>query len=585
MQIKIQQTHHTIADFDGIFKSLTDSLNNKEDGLFLYPEMFLTGYPLQDLCLQRSFITCYLDFLNKINDFSLKMDSSKNEKRLFLLGGLDYTFDEAGLPLTITNMVYSLKPGHKLEAIYTKKLLPNYDIYDEEKYFTPGTQTTVVDFCHKKIGIMICEDMWPSTHHPINPLADMTNHCKENEIQLDLVVNLSASPWHIGKDKNRIERANVISKQLGCPFAYINRVGGEDEILFDGRSFLINNGELVHEMQIFKEDSVSLELPISTTRLQEVDPNADLENTWESLFGPSISYPKSGLPILSPLDSNHYENLLKGLIFGVQEYSKKSGLHNFDVALSGGLDSALVLTIVKLALVEGQDVQAIYMPSQYSRSISYDLSLELCEKQDINFFTQPIKFIHSTIRQSYNETFKEELDGLGDENIQSRIRGGLLYARSNCRNSMVLNTSNKSELAVGYSTLYGDSVGALSVLGDLYKSEVFELCRYINSKYGEIIPVGIIDRPPSAELREDQEDCQSLPPYERLDPILEGFLSYRLGPKDLIKLGFLEEEVMKAYKLYTYSEFKRKQFAPIIKVKAKSFGFGYRVPICKKMSY
>jgi len=194
----------------------------------------------------------------------------------------------------------------------------------------------------------------------------------------------------------------------------------------------------------------------------------------------------------------------------------------------------------------------------------------------------PIKFVHSTIRSAYKDSFSSEMKGLADENIQSRLRGALIYARSNEIGSMVLNTSNKSEIAVGYSTLYGDSVGALSVLGDLYKSEVFDLARFINAHYNNIIPAEIIDRPPSAELRENQEDSQSLPPYDRLDPILEAFLSYRYGPQDLIKKGHNQQEVMKVFGLLTKSEYKRRQFCPIIKVKAKSFGFGYRVPISKK---
>jgi NAD+ synthase (glutamine-hydrolysing) len=197
-------------------------------------------------------------------------------------------------------------------------------------------------------------------------------------------------------------------------------------------------------------------------------------------------------------------------------------------------------------------------------------------------FQFPIKFLHSTIRNSFKDAFKEDLQGLADENIQSRLRGSFLYARSNLTNAMVLNTSNKSELAVGYSTLYGDSVGALSPLGDLYKSEVFALANYVNKKYNNIIPEQVITRPPSAELREGQEDAHSLPPYERLDAILEGFLSYRMSQEDLIKHGHNNEEVSKVFKLYQKSEFKRFQFCPIIKLKAKSFGFGYRMPLTSK---
>ena len=229
------------------------------------------------------------------------------------------------------------------------------------------------------------------------------------------------------------------------------------------------------------------------------------------------------------------------------------------------------------------ELEAVFMPGFYSSSVSFDLSYDLCRNLGVKLTTMPIKFIHSTIKTAYRDNFGAELKGLADENIQSRLRGALIYMRSNDLNSVVLNTSNKSELSVGYSTIYGDSVGALSVLGDLFKSEVFELAHFINANYGKLIPEDIITRPPSAELRENQEDSQSLPPYDRLDPILEALLSSRFSPADLIKRGHDKDEVVKVYSLLSKSEYKRKQFCPIIKVKPKSFGFGHRVPISKKI--
>jgi len=251
------------------------------------------------------------------------------------------------------------------------------------------------------------------------------------------------------------------------------------------------------------------------------------------------------------------------------------------VALSGGIDSALVLSLYKLALKSDQFLEAVYMPSKFSSSLSYELSYQLCQNLGIKLYSLPIKFLHSMIKNSFEDCFKESLKGIADENIQSRIRGALIYARSNQIGSLVPNTSNKSELAVGYSTQYGDSVGAIGPLGDLYKTEVYHLASYINEHFGNLIPEQIIQRPPSAELRENQEDSQSLPPYERLDAILEGILSYRFTQTDLIDRGFDEKEVSQVLKLYFSSEYKRKQFAPILKVKPKSFGFGYRVPLCK----
>ena len=225
------------------------------------------------------------------------------------------------------------------------------------------------------------------------------------------------------------------------------------------------------------------------------------------------------------------------------------------------------------------------MPGQFSAGMSYDLSLELCKKQGIPFKVLPIKFLHSTAKNAFSKDMGDPLEGLADENIQSRLRGLLLYARSNQTNSMVINTSNKSELAVGYSTQYGDSVGALSLLGDLYKSEVYRLCQYINQYFGDIIPEGIITRPPSAELRADQKDSDSLPEYDSLDAILEGILSYRHTPKELEEMGLVKEDITKTLQLYRKTEFKRFQFCPIIKLRAKSFGFGYRNPISKSSEF
>lgn len=582
MQIIIHQTHHTIGDFQSIFTYLKEVLTNKDNcgKLHVFPELFLSGYPLQDLCLQRGFINSYLQLLEDINALSLK---NENDMTL-LFGGLEYDFDEARLPLSIKNVVFELKKGKELTSLYTKKLLPNYDIFDEEKYFTPGQKNCVYKFEDKSFGLIICEDMWMSSMHTVDPVKELYSHTNSNNFQLDGVINFSASPFYLDKDQTRLIRASEISKLFGCPFIYVNRVGAEDEILFDGSSFIVNGASVTARGNFYQSDRISYELEDFTGELDTKAAFNDTKNSWESLFKHSILQEKSKLPYLPTLSDENCEQILQSLRFAIQEYASKCGFSNFDVALSGGIDSALVLAIMKLSLKEDQNLEAIYMPGFFSAGLSYDLSFEMCQKIGIKMYTYPIKFTHSSIRNQFKDVFGSEMDGLADENIQSRLRGALLYARSNQRNSMVLNTSNKSELAVGYSTLYGDSVGAISILGDLYKSEVFSLARYINSKYGAIIPEGIITRPPSAELREDQEDSHSLPAYEVLDPILDGFLSYQLSCTELVDMGFDKDVVSKVYRLYTRSEYKRKQFCPIIKIKAKSFGVGYRIPICKSVN-
>lgn len=584
MQLNLHQTHHEIGDFEAIFKYLTSAFSGREQkGLHIFPELFLTGYPLQDLVLQKNFIDDYLAFLEDLSLWSEKQFKAPAGECAILVGGLSYLFDSMGLPSQIENVMYLIEPGKKLSPIYTKQLLPNYDLYEEKKYFTPGSQAKTIQFGGKTIALLICEDMWFSHLHDIDPIEQLKIHLGAKGESCDLIVNISASPYHLGKIDQRINRALEIAQYLGAPFLYVNRVAAEDEIVFDGRSFVVDGKNVVKMAQAFKSDVLSLELPkyaapaIEQTRTLNIS-----ANSWGTIFQARLS---SDTQKLNPLRDEECHEVLEAIILAISDYSFKNNISKYTIALSGGMDSSLVMAILKIMkdrMSSPVFIEAVFMPGFFSSSLSYDLAYDLCRNIGVKLTTMPIKFIHSTIRTAYKDSFQKELAGLADENIQSRLRGALIYARSNDTGTMVLNTSNKSELAVGYSTLYGDSVGALSVLGDLYKSEVFELARYINRQYNKMIPEEIISRPPSAELRENQEDSQSLPPYERLDPILEALLSQRFSAEDLIKKGHKKEEVLKVYQLLVRSEYKRRQFCPIIKVKAKSFGFGYRVPISKK---
>jgi NAD+ synthase (glutamine-hydrolysing) len=394
---------------------------------------------------------------------------------------------------------------------------------------------------------------------------------------------MNASPFNIGKLEIRHNKALEISQFLEAPFVYVNRVGAEDEIIFDGHSFVVDGNSVVKMAKGFKPQVLTLPMPAYSPpeKINLRTYRGNNRNSWTTIFSTRLS--PDTLTLL-PLGEEGCKQILDALLLGIGDYAVKNNLSKFTIALSGGIDSSLVLTILKLLQKTMPiEIEAVFMPGFFSSSISYDLSYDLCRNLGIKLTTMPIKFIHSTIRTAYRDNFSAELKGLADENIQSRLRGALIYLRSNDMNSAVLNTSNRSELSVGYSTIYGDSVGALSVLGDLYKLEVFELANYINAHHGNLIPKDIITRPPSAELRENQEDSQSLPAYEQLDPILEALLSSRFSPQDLIKRGHNKEEVIKVYQLLSKSEYKRKQFCPIIKVKPKSFGFGHRVPISKKL--
>lgn len=575
--IFLHQTHHTIADFEAIFEQLKDRLTH--DGLHLFPELYLTGYPLQDLVLQKPFIDRYEIHVQNISDWA--KDQTGNWRAL--VGGLEYECQQNGIPTSIKNVIFEIAPGQGLKKLYTKRLLPNYDIFDEQKYFTPGIENGFYQFNGKNFAIMICEDMWASSVHHIDPCELTFKEVQSKGIEISGIINLSASPFDVFKGNKRIKRASNISKLFKCPFFYINKVGGEDEVLFDGSSFVVSGDTSNLFLKTFSPDTKSINLEEIKGEYSSL-PSFSSENTWEGLFSPQINTEKFPAQ-LKPWTTEDAERVLEALKFGFQEYASKNKFTKFLIALSGGIDSALVLAIVKLGLRPGQALEAIYMPSVYSSTQSTELAEQMCRNLAIPLSYFPIKFLHSSVKNAFTQNFTEPFEGLTDENVQSRLRGTLLYTRSNQTGAMVINTSNKSELAVGYSTQYGDSVGAISLLGDLYKSEVYYLAEFINTKFGQIIPDGIITRGPSAELRPNQLDQDSLPPYERLDPILEGLLSFRMGKRELLKFGFDEAEITKVLHLYLKSEYKRKQFCPILKVKSKSFGFGYRVPIGKDLRY
>lgn len=581
MNIVLHQTHQTIADFDEIKNYLKQQDFSEPESIHIFPENFLCGYPLQDLCLQKPFIDKYLKLQEELRDYF--KDIAKSDKILLLIGGLEYKVTSNGLPETIKNVVFQVGQNKNLEAIYTKQLLPNYDIFDEKKYFTKGKESKVINFNGKKLGILICEDMWASSFYDIDPVKNLEDYTKDQDIQLDAIINLSASPYLIHKQDKRINRAKTISQVFKCPFYYVNKVGGEDEILFDGRSFVVDNDKVLTEGTLFQAQRLNLDFLERSKKYLKLS-DTQKSYTWEDLFASEIET-KTSPAKLREWDEETCEEVFEALKFGFQEYAKKSFFNNFTIALSGGMDSALVLTIMRLSLKEGQYLEAVYMPSQFSSTLSYDLSLDLAKNLGIPLTTLPIKFLHSTAKNQFKQSFPQKFEGLTDENIQSRMRGLLLYTRSNQINSMVVNTSNKSELAVGYSTQYGDSVGAISLLGDIYKSQVFKLAKFINQKYNNIIPDQIITRPPSAELREDQKDTDSLPPYERLDAILDCILNYRYTHADIVNMGFDSEEVTSVFNMYRKNEYKRYQFSPIVKINSKSFGFGYRIPLSKNSNF
>ena len=362
----LHQTHHTLADFDSIFQTAVEVI--KGDALHLFPELYLTGYPLQDLALQKPFIDNYQELLKDLNDWAKKQKGSWRA----LIGGLEYDLEENHLPKKIRNVIFELIPGEGMKKLYTKRLLPNYDIFDEQKYFSAGHGNTFYEFNGKLFGLQICEDMWASSFHEVDPCESMLAEVNERELKVDAIINISASPFEAAKKKKRFSRAKNISLQFGCPFIYVNRVGGEDEILFDGGSFIMAGSNVSVELKSFEADQKSVVLEIIEGEYS-AKPEFHKENTWEGLFSPKIDS-KTSPATLRIWSDEECEEVMKALIFGLQEYANKSGFKKFLVALSGGMDSALVLALVKMGLRPGQSLEAIYMPSIYSSPVSTELS-------------------------------------------------------------------------------------------------------------------------------------------------------------------------------------------------------------------
>lgn len=577
-KVTLQQPLNQLGNLSAIFSQWTQHIKElaseelKRPHLVVYPELYLTGYPLKDVCLQEEFRLAYQQQVETLNAWLRTMPPCP--KLGVIAGGLHY--DPACQPYP-ANVAYFATPGEELKIVHQKILLPNYDIFDEKKYFVAGKQVQPFRWQDKTLCVLVCEDLWATKNDDPTPLRQLQQI--QAEQPTDLLIALSASPFDVSKMEQRKLRCQEISQSLGCSVIYSNKVSADDELIFDGGSFFLSaNQKTWHLSKEFAEDQITFEyLP------QHQVPTADsllyqrrevsLRVTCESSLG------------LRPLSDMELESITQALVLGIQQYSQRCGFKHWLVALSGGIDSSLVLALAKLAsLNNSEKLSAIYMPGFYSASQSYQLSQEICDRMKIPLGVLPIKFLHSTARNTIKDHLGFELSGLGDENIQSRLRGTLLYAAANQLGAMVLNTSNKSEIAVGYSTLYGDSVGALSVIGDLYKTYVYQLSDYLNRAYSErgiFIPPAIIEREPSAELRSDQKDSDSLPPYPVLDYLLASLFDERLAKAERVD----QETWQKVKKLWERSEFKRAQFPPILKVFPKSFGFGHRSPIARSTEY
>jgi len=542
MKIAIAQLNFHIGNFEGNLQKMlkaTAEAKSKSADLIVFGELATCGYPPRDFLEFKDFI--------RLSEESVDQLREASEGIGIIVGSP--TINPVIPGKDLHNSVYFLYNGETIH-LQNKTLLPTYDVFDEYRYFEPATQHKTVMFKGKRIALTICEDLWNlGNENPLYTVVPMDIMMKDKP---DLMINVSASPFDYDHAEERLEilRANV--QQYQIPLFYSNICGAQTEIIFDGGSVVFSpDGSVYDEMPYFKEE-------IRYYKLEDVV--------------------KGGYEREQPKDK--FTLIHDALILGLQDYFGKLGLKKAILGLSGGIDSAITAVMATRALGK-ENVRAVLMPSAYSSKHSVEDAKVLAENLGIRYDIIPIAKPYDAFLEILGGVFEGKPFDVTEENIQARCRGVILMAISNKHGNILLNTTNKSEMAVGYGTLYGDLAGGLSVLADIYKTEIYQLAEYIN-KDGVVIPESTISKPPSAELRPNQKDSDSLPEYSTLDPILYLYIEKRLGPDEIISLGFDEKLVRRILKLVNISEFKRHQTAPVLRVSPKAFGVGRRVPIVAK---
>ena len=552
MKITIAQINPTIADITGnrdkIITFIKKAASLKAD-MVVFPEMATIGYPPMDLLENRKLINDNLSSIQEIARHSTDI--------AVICGYVD--LDTDNYPL-LFNAAAFMRDGGIVSRHY-KTLLPSYDVFDELRYFSRARAQNIVEFRGRRIGVTICEDIWndidfyesgrsPGSlekydyrrRYDIDPIQKMA------DLKADLIVNISASPFTRGKNRFKRMMISDIARHHAIPIVYVNQVGGNDSLVFDGNSIAFNReGTIIGRARSFEED----------LSIIDTDATAKIE-----------------------IQDNDIEEIHRALVLGIRDYVRKCGFTNAVIGLSGGIDSALTAVLAAQALGP-ENVAGVTMPSIYSSAGSINDSEKLARNLGIRFETVPIKALFDEYRSGLKEVFRGKPEDTTEENIQARIRGNILMAISNKEKSLVLSTGNKSELAMGYCTLYGDMSGGLAAISDLPKTLVYELSRHINRER-EIIPVDSITKPPSAELRPNQKDQDTLPPYEMLDRILELYIEERRSAEEITSEGFSMNVVLKILHTVNINEYKRRQAAPGIKVTSKAFGVGRRIPIAQR---
>ena len=541
MKIALAQLNPTVGDLAGNeARILAAYRRGVEAGveMVVFPELVITGYPPRDLLHKSRFIPDNLAALERL--------AAASGATGLLVGFVGLNDRRPGREAT--NSVALLQHG-KILATRAKMLLPTYDVFDEDRYFEPAQENAPVDFNGQKIGLTICEDVWndeafwDERRYLRNPARELV------EAGAEILFNVSASPWHLGKDRLRVEMLSSLVAQIRRPFVYCNAIGGNDELLFDGASLAFDAaGRLITQGAMFREDFLILDTdtaaPITPTSLADEDA------------------------------------LYRALVLGVRDYFQKCGFQSAVLGLSGGIDSALTAVIAVEAL-GAENVRGVSLPSQYSSQGSLDDARILAENLGIRYDIVPIQPVFEPVKGQLSDIFAGRSEDTTEENIQARLRGVILMAMSNKFGSLLLTTGNKSELAVGYCTLYGDMCGGLAVISDVPKTMVYRLSEWINRDC-EIIPRDTITKPPSAELRPDQTDQDSLPPYDVLDAILEAYVVGGKSRAEIVAAGFDQPTVDRVVRLIDMNEYKRRQAAPGLKITSKAFGVGRRMPIAQR---
>jgi NAD+ synthase (glutamine-hydrolysing) len=573
MKIALAQQNYHIGNFESNIQKIISAINEaKAQGaeLVVFSELSVCGYPPRD----------FLEFEDFINSCNASVgEIKKHSQDIGVIIGAPRKNTEAG-GKDLFNAAWFLY-NNEVIGVAHKTLLPTYDVFDEYRYFEPAFEWNVIPFKNHRIALTICEDIWNLGENPLYRICPMDILVKQHP---DIMINISASPFDYDheEDRKEIARANVLKYNL--PLVYCNAVGSQTEIVFDGGSLVYDaDGKLLKEMEYFKESVCIVEVAVSTadasqSSKKQYQPAIVSSEADSEMRVSKVSNPDKIIDFLTA--NNNIRQIHDALVLGIGDYFSKMGFKKAILGSSGGIDSAVTLALACEAL-GAENVRAILMPSEFSSDHSVSdaeqLSKTLCNPYDI----VPIKPIYETFLSTLKPIFKDLPFSLAEENIQSRSRGNLLMAISNKFGYILLNTSNKSELATGYGTLYGDMAGGLSVLGDVYKMQVYALAKYINREK-EIIPVNIITKAPSAELRPNQKDSDSLPEYDILDKVLYQYIERRQGPKEIIAMGVDPAIVKRILKLVNMNEYKRNQFCPIIRVSSKAFGVGRRVPIVGK---